>query len=649
MNANRLFRTSSGRAWLWRSIGLILTIGFLLSGSMVGAGEPTPPRETTIPDNGLVEVQETKAPAITNTKLDSSLNQLLDIHRNKGMTRSQTFATTRAMVLEGDSVQVVIVTTPQAVDKLTETVISLGGEVQGHYEGHLQALVPIDSLESLAEQQHVQRIREPSQPITLELTEIGSAITEGVTVSNVAAWHTAGYNGAGVRVAVIDIGFTNYSTLLGSDLPSSVVTFDWTIPGTPSSAHGTACAEIVHDMAPGASIDLHKISTDVELGLAVSQAISDGVDIISMSLGWTLDGPGDGTGYLASIVADARSHGIFYATAAGNEAEVTWAGNYVDSGYNDYHAWNGASVWYNFMGSFPNNCVIPPDYPLRAGLHWDDWGAVDQDYNLHLYRWPGGSDIYRVASSTNTQNGVAGQTPEEYISYTAGLHWDDWGAVDQDYNLHLYRWPGGSTIFRVASSTNTQNGGPGQTPEEYIGYTAAGGNCYAWVVERVSSNRDVCLRLRAPKTGHLNYWTTSRSIGFPADSPDAVTVGAVDVNSPYSLEIYSSQGPTFGTSGVCSGGSTKPDIVAYANVSTASYGTAVFNGTSAATPHVAGASALVKQFFPAYTVDQLQNYLESEALDLGAPGKDNLYGWGRLYLLSIKHSVYMPWILKNHP
>ena len=57
-----------------------------------------------------------------------------------------------------------------------------------------------------------------------------------------------------------------------------------------------------------------------------------------------------------------------------------------------------------------------------------------------------------------------------------------------------------------------------------------------------------------------------------------------------------------------------------------------FNGTSAATPHVAGAAALVKQLYPAYTVAQLQNYIEGEALDMGAPGKDNLYGWGRLYL-----------------
>ena len=123
-------------------------------------------------------------------------------------------------------------------------------------------------------------------------------------------------------------------------------------------------------------------------------------------------------------------------------------------------------------------------------------------------------------------------------------------------------------------------------------------------------------------------------------------MGAVDVNSPYSLENYSSQGPTFGNSGVCSGGSTKPDIVAYANVSTVSYGSTVINGTSAATPHVAGASALVKQLYPAYTVTQLQNYIEGDALDLGTPGKDNRYGWGRLYLFSsIKH--YIPLILNN--
>jgi len=164
MNVKRPLGKSSGGAWLWRSIGLLLASGFLLSGCMAGTEEPTPP-ETTLPVDDLVEVEETKSPVITNPKLDSSLNQLLDAYRNNGLAEPQSFATTHGLVLEGDRVQVVIVTTPQAIDKLTETVIILGGEVQGHYEGRLQALVPIDSLESLAEQQDVQRIREPSRPI----------------------------------------------------------------------------------------------------------------------------------------------------------------------------------------------------------------------------------------------------------------------------------------------------------------------------------------------------------------------------------------------------------------------------------------------------------------------------------------------------
>jgi hypothetical protein len=132
---------------------------------------------------------------------------------------------------------------------------------------------------------------------------------------------------------------------------------------------------------------------------------------------------------------------------------------------------------------------------------------------------------------------------------------------------------------------------------------------------------------------YLEESVPERSLTFPADSPDAMTVGAVDVSS-YILEPYSSRGPTFGPGGTCSGGSTKPDIVGYANVSSVSYGAGGFNGTSAATPHVAGAAALVKDRFSSYTVSQLQNYLEDNAIDLGTPGKDNLYGAGRLYLPS---------------
>ena len=56
----------------------------------------------------------------------------------------------------------------------------------------------------------------------------------------------------------------------------------------------------------------------------------------------------------------------------------------------------------------------------------------------------------------------------------------------------------------------------------------------------------------------------------------------------------------------------------------------VASGTSMASPHVAGVAALVEAARPGLTVDQVEAVLRSSAVDLGAPGHDNLYGDGRV-------------------
>jgi hypothetical protein len=533
-------------------------------------------------------------PSEQNPKLDSSLNQLLEAQR-EGLAEAQAFATTHMMVIEGDRVQVeLIATQEEAIDDLIAAVEAVGGEYQGHYTTLLQALVPIGALESLAQRPDVQVIREPQRAIPMAPMQVGAETTEGVAASNASAWHSAGYDGSGVRVAVIDGGFTGYAGLLGTDLPGSVTTYDWTGTGLGGTVHGTACAEVVHDMAYGATMDLHKVSTPVDLSQAVNQAISDGADIISMSLGWILDGPGDGTGYLAGIVNNARANGIFLATAAGNEAEVSWSGAFQNDG-SGAHLWaTGQNINY-FGPGIPGVClVIPSGSPITVGLHWDDWTVVNQDYDMELYRWTGSA----------------------------------WSLVTGSYNNQAGSYP---------------------TPEEWIGVYAPNTACYGIVVWDYSTTRNGCLSLDAPKMGHLDKWVTQRSLTFPADSPDAVTVAAVDVSS-FALESYSSRGPTYGSGGTCSGGSTKPDIAAYANVSTVSYGPGPpppFNGTSAATPHVAGAAALVKDVYSGYSVGQLQSYLESNAIDLWLPGKDNRYGAGRLHLDEPGGKIYLPLIMKG--
>jgi subtilisin family serine protease len=53
-----------------------------------------------------------------------------------------------------------------------------------------------------------------------------------------------------------------------------------------------------------------------------------------------------------------------------------------------------------------------------------------------------------------------------------------------------------------------------------------------------------------------------------------------------------------------------------------------WDGTSMATPHVSGVAALVWSQNTSWTNAEIRNALESTAQDLGAPGRDNAYGWG---------------------
>jgi subtilisin family serine protease len=76
-----------------------------------------------------------------------------------------------------------------------------------------------------------------------------------------------------------------------------------------------------------------------------------------------------------------------------------------------------------------------------------------------------------------------------------------------------------------------------------------------------------------------------------------------------------------------------------------SYATA--NGTSAACPHVAGAAALALTLRPDLSADQLADILMAAADDLGAPGKDIEYGYGRLNLLRVVQFAADPNVLSR--
>jgi subtilisin family serine protease len=121
--------------------------------------------------------------------------------------------------------------------------------------------------------------------------------------------------------------------------------------------------------------------------------------------------------------------------------------------------------------------------------------------------------------------------------------------------------------------------------------------------------------------GWLEQHTERGSIPFPADGPEFVAVGAVDVSRR--RLAYSSCGPN--------GDRPKPDFVAEVPVWTA-VRTASFSGTSAAAPQAAGLAALILGRHPDWSPAQVRAELRRAALDIDPPGHDSATGYGLLRL-----------------
>ena len=348
MNDHR--RRNAQRGVLATRLALVFCL--LLLNAVTGYAAPWPTAATgfavvTLPTSALALPTSfaQPLPSSGNPKMDSDLAALASGASAAGES-AFAFTKSEGLKVRNNRVQVKITTHREGVQAVTSAVAAAGGEVTGSANGDtwVQAWVPITALETVSAADDVYYISRAAEAFPLGEEET----TEGLAVMNGPAWHSAGFRGAGVKVAIIDYGFLGYPGCAARNCPprspSRTLSTAKRMPrSNGTTEHGTACAEVVHDIAPDASLYLVKVGTDVDLQEAVDWVKTQGVNIISTTLVWYNLSPGDGTGFFADLVQSARNSGIFWTTAAGNDREAHWGGAFSDGDGNGNHNFNGTT------------------------------------------------------------------------------------------------------------------------------------------------------------------------------------------------------------------------------------------------------------------------------------------------------------------
>lgn len=378
--------------------------------------------------------------------------------------------------------------------------------------------------------------------------------SEGVRVTGANRWHAAGFTGKGVKVGVIEWTFNETDKYLrGAKLiPRSfradgktVITNEAELPY--GQLHGTATAAVVHEMAPDAELYLAAITQDPESFVRAVDWLAQvaRVDAISFSGGWYSGYAKDGTSPMAQAVDRAREAGVFMAMSGGNKASGDPGSDSVEGHYRAAYRDTDNDGYHDFAPPGGGRGINGMTIRLMGGI-------LRLQLDWEGYRNPNALYTFTLTDAGNTI--VATSDPARTT---------DTNAPYQKLDAQL---PRGSYALHVKKETP-------DAPDLPIEIFFIG--------------------------AQFPQITPEESLNIPADARGATAVGATNWRTDR-VAVYASRGPT-------RDGRAKPDIYAPDCTTSAAYSTfgGEFCGTSAATPHVAGAAALVKGAFPDATPDEV--------------------------------------------
>ena len=511
--------------------------------------------------------------------MDSKLNRIVERVQSGQFTAQA--AAADAPVHSGASVAVTLYITEGYADAIAAYLTDNGASPRNIGVDYIEAYVPVSLLADASLQEGVISIRTiiPPQPAQ------GAVVSEGFWVHGVSSWRQAGYRGKGVKIGIIDAGFGGFDSLMGTELPSTVQ---------------ARC----HIEVGVFTSDLADCETGSH-GTAVTEAIFD--------------------------IAPEATYYISNAFAAGDLAKTTvdWM---VEEGVDVINmslgfSWDGRGDGTFYSSNSPLRSV---EIAVANGITWANAAGNDA-----LGTWFGSftdsnGDGFHEFSGTDECNEI------QVGGALFQLRWDDqWGGATIDLDLYLYDLDSGVHMGPLVSSNDVQSGAAGDIPYEELEFWTDHSGTYCLAVRHHSGDIPDWIQLTGWNS-ELEHHTLFGSIGNPAESasPGMLAVGAAPSDDIFEIEEFSSRGPT-------TDGRVKPDIVGADQGDSAVWGH--WEGTSQASPHVAGLAALVKERFPDYSPAQIADYLKDHAEERGVPGPDNTWGYGfaRLPALDEAPSVFI--------
>jgi len=392
--------------------------------------------------------------SLENRKINSRLNSLISRKKaEREQLAKPRISEAAPEAVETEKIKVVFKTKGN-LDEISNAITARGGKMLRGRKDSIVAEVPFDKIEDMVDSvPGIEYARLPNKLFPLETT------SEGVALTGAGSLHSSGYTGLGVKVAVLDVGFLGLTAAKASgDIPSNVITQDFTGLGLEHRYyHGTACAEIIHDMAPDAQLYLIKIGDDTDLEYVLDYCVANNIKIVSASIGTFGTGPGDGTGDLDEVIDEFRANGILVIASAGNQAYYSevYEGKTYTYGYHWEGTFNATThdppivqdaflqfvpsdvdedTTYNVIVAFPyqDDEGNPLDDDVTVVMRWDDsWSGASIDYDIVLYDYVTESII---AGSTITQD------PRLYpdVPLAPPLEGFIWDIPDSENDLHFY-------------------------------------------------------------------------------------------------------------------------------------------------------------------------------------------------------------------